>query len=515
MLQSNLLVTRKRKGKIRPVFIKKSQANLAVAENVINLFSECVGKKYSVLSGLFGELEESAEGDYRFLRGLFALLERRLVMEEPIQNSFLLRQNVFEAASGKPVTSQEDRMAVFEEVSCRLGLSVKELEEGLWADEDLVVQDFLSPSPDELLDSYNLSLLQTLLFKADLLEISLTDPDTLQLRGLLRRLGFYGLMYDIWKSGNGINLVVAGPLSVLKLTRKYGVAIAKFIPSVICMGNWSLKSRILDGRDVFTFQLSEEEFSVYFGGGSAEVGNKPVFDSVVEKDFFRRFNSLGTKWTLRREPEPLISGRVVMFPDFCFEGFSQKIFMEIVGFWTPEYLEKKTKKLETFPGLIVCVNEALRCSPNLRLPQGSEKIIFYKKTIPLNKILKILKAYEKEERVRELKIIADNFRQPTSPLVSVDDLCSLVGVSAESMKSFLQKGVKGYVFTGNLLVSQELMDKVSSRLDKLVGVGTYIQALDSIKDFIPSNHVEVFNALGFSVDWQSLNVENAIIKRKK
>jgi predicted nuclease of restriction endonuclease-like RecB superfamily len=513
MLPSNMLITRKRGDRIRPVFAERTSDNLALLENVINLFSKSVGRRYSHLSEEFQMLEESYEVDYRFLRSLFMLLERKIVLEKPPVDPFRLRQKVFEIADRRPVTSEEEREAVFEKASLELGISREELEESLWIDEDPVVKEFTSLTSDELLDLYNLSLFQTLLFKADVLEISLPNPDMTFLKNLLRQLRFYGLMYDIWKSGDEINLTIDGPISILKSTKKYGVAMAKFIPSVLNARDWSLKCRILDKKRVFEFQLDEREFSRYYRKDVEET-TKPVFDSVVEERFYRRFNSLKSGWILRREPEPLIRDSVVMFPDFCFEGYNQRIFMEIVGFWTPEYLKKKMVKLKPFPKLVVCIDEGLRCSPQLRLPSGLVNVVFYRKAIPLNKILAILKPYETVELDREFKIIDNRFKKPASAVVTVDEICSELGVSSTAIKKFLEKGVGGYVFTGHLLVSEELMDNISRKIDRIVGVGTYRQALDIIKESIPSRQEEVFNAMGYTVDWKSLDVEDAVIKKK-
>ena len=514
MLPSNLLITRKRKGMIMPVFVERTEENLGIAESIINLFSKCIGKRYSLLLDEFQMLEESSAIDYRLIRSLFTLLERRIIMEEPSHDPFLLRRTVFEIASYKPIISERDREMVFERSSAELGISRRELKENLWADEDPIIREFSPITPDELISTYNLSLLQTLLFKADVLEISLSNSNVLSLRNLLRELRFYGLMYDIWRSDDRINLTIDGPISVLKLTKKYGVAMARFIPSLLNVKGWSMRSRILDNKKIFEFQLGEEEFDRYHKKCVEEERIKPAFDSAVEENFYRRFNSLNTKWLLEREPEPLIKGSVVMFPDFCFIGYNRRIFMEIVGFWTREYIEKKMKKLELFPELIVCVNNELRCSPKFRLPSGLKNVIFYKKLIPLNEILNILKKYEAEELDRELKLIDNNFKQPASPIVTVDELCSEMKVSRVAVKRFLQRGVEGYVFTGNLLVSRKLMDEISAKLDKLSGKATYAQALDIIQEFIPSKQEEVFNALGFTVDWRSLNVENSIIRRK-
>jgi predicted nuclease of restriction endonuclease-like RecB superfamily len=55
--------------------------------------------------------------------------------------------------------------------------------------------------------------------------------------------------------------------------------------------------------------------------------------------------SYGTGWTLRREPEPLIAGTHVMMADLAFERDGMRVYLEVVGFWTPEYLEMVKVKI--------------------------------------------------------------------------------------------------------------------------------------------------------------------------
>jgi len=87
-------------------------------------------------------------------------------------------------------------------------------------------------------------------------------------------------------------------------------------------------------------------------------------------------------------------------------------------------------------------------------------------------------------------------------------------VSVESMKKFL-KGQKlsGYVFTGNLLLSKEMMSQLLEKMDKLMKQkGTYKEALSIIGDSINSEFcAEVFDKLGFTVEWSSLDVDSSMI----
>lgn len=70
-----------------------------------------------------------------------------------------------------------------------------------------------------------------------------------------------------------------------------------------------------------------------------------------------------------QEPDPLVADGKAMIPDFLFERFGRKVYFEIVGFWTREYLERKASKLKVLfdknhknIDLLVAVNSELSCS---------------------------------------------------------------------------------------------------------------------------------------------------------
>ena len=54
-------------------------------------------------------------------------------------------------------------------------------------------------------------------------------------------------------------------------------------------------------------------------------------------------------WRLEREGEILHRGQKVFVPDFVFRhDDGRTVLMEIIGFWTPEYLEAKSQTLRSF-----------------------------------------------------------------------------------------------------------------------------------------------------------------------
>jgi len=76
-----------------------------------------------------------------------------------------------------------------------------------------------------------------------------------------------------------------------------------------------------------------------------------VFDSSIEQSFAEAFAALEQSqavdgWRLLREPEPLLLDTSILIPDFLLTRGQQRIYVEILGFWTPSYRERKLQKLQ-------------------------------------------------------------------------------------------------------------------------------------------------------------------------
>ncbi len=89
------------------------------------------------------------------------------------------------------------------------------------------------------------------------------------------------------------------------------------------------------------------------GRGSSE--GSPLFDSSIEQSFSEAFEALASRqgvdgWHLEREPEPLLLDSSIFIPDFAFTRGQHRIYVEILGFWTPSYRERKIQKLQQLRG---------------------------------------------------------------------------------------------------------------------------------------------------------------------
>jgi predicted nuclease of restriction endonuclease-like RecB superfamily len=147
---------------------------------------------------------------------------------------------------------------------------------------------------------------------------------------------------DSLTRGDGYRFVLDGPNSVLRRTRAYGVDFARFLAALVRLGDWRLRAEIelRKGWRPLLFALTSED---RLGAG---LGAPPEFDSGLEAAIARKFGRERAGWRLVREGVVLEAGASLLVPDFVFRHEDgTEVALEIVGYWTPEYLADKLGKL--------------------------------------------------------------------------------------------------------------------------------------------------------------------------
>ncbi len=91
------------------------------------------------------------------------------------------------------------------------------------------------------------------------------------------------------------------------------------------------------------------------------------FDSLLEQRFAKDFRRVAPDWDVIREPRPITSQSSIIFPDFELvhrHEPSRRLLLEIVGFWTPKYLEEKLERLRhtQLDNIILCIDDARELS---------------------------------------------------------------------------------------------------------------------------------------------------------
>lgn len=502
MLTSDLLVTRTHKGKIEPVYSALDKEHINISSSVIGIFQRHVGKSY-------GELVEELEGfeeiNYRLIRGLARILERRCHIEnDSVIDPIYARRTVFHECSGF-VTNAAQRNEVLDQASRKLSISHSDLEKALWSDleENLIIKDFQHISPENLLRQYNISLTQTLLFRATGMEIQIDD----HYQEVFWKMKQLGLMYSIEPN----KVYIDGSVSLFRLTERYGTSLAKLLPAILNCSKWSLKATILkktlQGKRIYEFCLDDTKriFSISSGSDSNS-GSAYKFDSAIEKEF-SAFSFNG--WSLKREPSVLKAGQYAFIPDFSLEKNGNRVYVEIIGFWTADYLKNKVQKihlLEEKEHLILLVDKKLACS-------GSEfnvnNLIFYDNKIPYLDIIKILRKYEEKQLTEEVESLKhlDISLEHGAGVIGLAELAKRYGVSADALKLVIKQNINGYVLLGDQFVDDQTLKKVKSEMK---GVKKHSEAVRILEKYEIKGQ-QIFEWLGYKVKWNGLDPNNAQI----
>jgi len=134
----------------------------------------------------------------------------------------------------------------------------------------------------------------------------------------------------------------------------------------------------------FWLQLSSDS------GLRSEMTPLEEFDSKVEKGFAMKWGQDKREgWSMKRAGGILQRKQTAFVPDFVFQhDDGRKVFLEIVGFWTPEYLRAKIEKLKLFDDehIILAVAESV----GEKLPAMSQEVILYKSALKLKDVLAAL-----------------------------------------------------------------------------------------------------------------------------
>ncbi len=301
-----------------------------------------------------------------------------------------LRRKVFHmAAPAHPLVTHADRLferaeeKVKAEIAGRLGQSWQEIDARLFAD----VIDFHRlnrfdgyPTAGDLLARYNVAQVQAALYSA----VRMTVWASTDFKTILRYAKLARLMHTIDRTDDGgYRIHFDGPASVLRQTRRYGVAMAKFLPALLACKDWRMHAVVETrrGGHLLSLDLSSAD------GLNSHLPPPGDFDSGVERAFAERWGAEPREgWQLIHEGRILHQGQKVFVPDFLFRhADGREVPLEIVGFWTPEYLAAKSETLRRFADhrILLAVAESVK----QQLPDLADDVIPFKTVLKVKDVL--------------------------------------------------------------------------------------------------------------------------------
>ncbi len=445
---------------------------------------------------------------------------------------------------------------------------------------------------------------------------------------VLREVKRLGLMYWLdladettqEPKGSKIICSIEGALNVIKLTDRYGGAISKILPTIMKSERWHIQADILrvtnSGKKlVYEFEFSEKSYpnsfpsdkmfkmhlnSIYQDNESRKdplpmnkrthvehnskdrnnlniqeinvenfMDNSNVsmlFDSKIEKIFFQKFELFKTGWTIEREPEPIITKQKTAFiPDFILSKFDNSVFVEIIGFWTKEYLERKISKIfeivqnkthdeEFFMILVINLENLMSYELNeedkityiknnknvLITSYKNDKISFKEilkyirdieniyishnvlNTQNQNKIIQNMIVFIEEFRISEMsymylgnldeKLKKDHIDGDAFLKVSLKELIDNNNEFKYMLESELSK--KRLLMIDECILKTRFIEEVWNDIKNVVNLGEACNILDSKK--IPEKiHINLLTSLGFNIEWNGLDYSKAKMTLKK
>lgn len=402
MLPTELLSHRLNGEAIVPKNLAIDAANLALATDLIACFQEAVGSTQGELDQQLLDYEGDSP-DYRVKRGLAHILKGLSEFEivSPLEPQ-LLREKVF-AASAQVVPSSFnskqtlDRLALVLSQELQREVLAAEICVGLYADlaENRIFTQFAAPTPEELLHRYNLSQVQGVFYKASHLTINAHRNVPGEYKLLFRYLKLFQLMaYIEGDAEHGFTITIDGAASLFSPSTRYGLAIAKLIPALLHVTKWSLAAT-LQFRDFYTNNWKTGRFSLNSTCGlvSHYPPGKP-YDSMLESSFADRWEALKSDWILEREVDLIPIPGSVMIPDFRLVHPDGRIFLlEIVGYWRPEYLQKKFSQVRraNCDHLILAISERLNLEKaGVKINDCPAKIVWFKDKLLPKAVLAVL-----------------------------------------------------------------------------------------------------------------------------
>lgn len=369
---------------------------LSMAGELAELFQEHVGRSRGELAVALHDYEGDSL-DYPIIRGLAAVLQARCTFacSAPDLNPADLRAALFGQG---PVTVAQDlftqmtREQALGEAVAEFGLTTNQVETALFADlaEEQVLLDAGEPiAPGDLIARYNLELARGLLYWAREVRLLVRGA----YKDVFKYVKLFKLMHTVRPAQEGgYHITLHGPLSpFVKSTMRYGLQFAKFLPALILCPSWQMAADVQPpgARELLRYTLDDHtELRTHFTSSGP-------FDSRLEADFAAEFETKygGAKrtWELAREDELIVVGDTVMIPDFSFthRRDGRRALLEIVGFWHPDYLQRKLVKVRQAErrDLILLVYESVNVAEGAFEAASAGEVLTFKRKPILKDVL--------------------------------------------------------------------------------------------------------------------------------
>ncbi len=342
------------RGGARPLYMDPGR-DLGLAEAVLGFYEEAVGLRMGDVGWEELRLIVGSDKLYNALRIVMGRFYKAVKRCPEHSKPEYLRGRVFLHVNERygGYVHPMERSRVIKELEEELG--VKGLEEAMWCDlpEELVIERLVKPSPLDVISTYNYETIDTVLVNSDSLEIRIREgrsPSAASLAKLVGRLcKLHGLVYEAVLEAGELRISIAGPGSVFGHATRYGSRLSHLGVRVLRMlrsmkTKWSISAEMRTSRGrLIHVAIASNKRTPYLEGAKPPEP-KCIYDSSIEESIARILRSIGVD--VEREAEPLVLPAGLLYiPDLVAKGPGGKAYIEIMGYWRKEYVEKKLYKV--------------------------------------------------------------------------------------------------------------------------------------------------------------------------
>lgn len=380
MLTKDLLRYRIIGGMVKPTFVKTDNpALLELADQLLSIHDP----EQRPTRGEIGEETQpliNGHKDVKLAKGLHKMILDRCEFQHPSDLDYhKLRRAAFAASAAELKSMVEnDGTASFRETVARtLETTPIELKEQIYADlpENERLLSIKPTSQRELLERYNVSLVQSILLRNQSLSVKVETPSPVKMRNLLKYLKFFRLLaviepdvegaIDDDESPTRLKMTIDGPASLFENTQKYGLQLASFFPAVCALDKWEIDGEVSLRRQTFQLRLNQK---------SGLVSHYRHFGDYVPDEiaaFATSFQSKHPQWRVDDNPHFIDAGdQTLIFPDFSFidADTGQVVHLELFHRWHSTQILQRLERCaeKNIDNLIVGVDRFLHKRPEIQ-----------------------------------------------------------------------------------------------------------------------------------------------------
>ena len=341
------------RGRLRVVYLTDPDGRVAeLLDRLCRLVRRLEGKPRSTVVEALRRQERRVRDAARLAGIAKTLLDLcDFVAPEDAHLAPAVRDAVFSARGQRWPPVPGDHDVPFTVAAKMLGRTVDDVRRLIYADAPgaRILRRAPRLSGRALLARYNVELARGVVLDAQRLTVTARGG----WRGIFRAIKAARLMHVVRRAGRSYQAEITGPAAafIVRSTR-YGARLARVVPALMRAPRWRLEADVRTGDG--TIARFAARGTPRAKGPQARVGesaDRARYDSAWERslavDFRKRLGRADRSgWSLSRETSPIAVGNELFLPDFTLRHTdAREALIELVGFWTPEYLEAKARKV--------------------------------------------------------------------------------------------------------------------------------------------------------------------------